>query len=472
MATPTPGLTPEPTNRFSDPDAWRRLLSGLGLALSSRARGGTLSEGFGAGAANFDQQQRQRQQDERQARRDQLDEEEIARRQAEEARKAESAKRIQSLLMPQEIEGLPVRQIGGVPGRMAGRAPQPAGNDPLAGLNLSPVTRKLLAQAAMDDPDGALGQLLELSTKEQEAPDAPTVKDFYEGGKVIQKQWDGTQWVKVGEGARWQPDQGQGLTERQRNAQAAGLQPGTPEYTQFILGKDDTAPGPFQGTGLDAQSYNMVLTGDPTKPEYAAAYAQLAMPKVQFDAVTGKSVIVQPDMSWARKPASQVAATPAPDGATTQSVPGAQITSNQGAPVYNEGQGKAAGFADRMTQANGSFDEFQAAGMDRVEGWKGEVPIFGNSLISSDRQQFEQAERNFINAQLRRESGAVISPEEFKEARKQYIPQPGDDAGVLAQKKESRRIAIEAMQREGGPFYKPGSGKKTVIDGYEIEELP
>lgn len=273
------------------------------------------------------------------------------------------------------------------------------------------------------------------------------------------------------------PVQGPGQTERQRNAEAAGLKPGTPEYTQFILGKDDTAPGPFQGTGLDAQSYNMVLTGDPTKPEYAAAYAQLAMPKVQFDAVTGKSVIVQPDMSWARKPGG-VTEPPVKDdqaGVTKQTVPGATITSNQGAPVYNETQGKAAGFADRISAANSVLDSKAAAGTDQLQQGLSAIPDFlgGNYAISGDRQQFEQAERDFINAILRRESGAAIADSEFASARKQYIPQPGDDADTLAQKKASRDRALTGLQREGGPFYKPqGTGKKTVIDGFEIEELP
>jgi hypothetical protein len=197
MAPPLmPGQAPEPTNRFSDPDAWRRLLSGLGLALSSRARGGTLSEGFAGGAANYDAQQRQRQQDERQARRDQLDEEEIARRQAEEARKAESAKRIQSLLMPPELEELPVRQIGDVPGRMVGGAQRPAGNDPLAGLNLSPVTRKLLAQAALDDPDGALNFLLSESAKGPEKPKTTDDLTEYEFYKSQGGTDDFTSWMR------------------------------------------------------------------------------------------------------------------------------------------------------------------------------------------------------------------------------------------------------------------------------------
>jgi hypothetical protein len=39
-------------------------------------------------------------------------------------------------------------------------------------------------------------------------------------------------------------------------------------------------------------------------------------------------------------------------------------------------------------------------------------------------QSQKQAEQNFINAILRKESGAAISPSEYKNAEKQYFPQP------------------------------------------------
>lgn len=45
-------------------------------------------------------------------------------------------------------------------------------------------------------------------------------------------------------------------------------------------------------------------------------------------------------------------------------------------------------------------------------------------LQSAERQKFEQAKRNFVNAVLRNESGAVIADSEFKNADKQYFPQP------------------------------------------------
>ena len=69
--------------------------------------------------------------------------------------------------------------------------------------------------------------------------------------------------------------------------------------------------------------------------------------------------------------------------------------------------------------------------------------------------RIEQAKRDFINAQLRRESGAAISPTEFDSANKQYFPTPGDSAEVIQQKAANRRAAVEAMGREGGPSYKP-----------------
>jgi len=68
-------------------------------------------------------------------------------------------------------------------------------------------------------------------------------------------------------------------------------------------------------------------------------------------------------------------------------------------------------------------------------------------------RQFMQAARNFINAVLRRESGAVISPTEFAEARKQYLPQPGDNADILAQKEANRNIVYNSFKKGAGSAY-------------------
>lgn len=142
---------------------------------------------------------------------------------------------------------------------------------------------------------------------------------------------------------------------------------------------------------------------------------------------------------------------------------------------FNEGQGKAAGFTDRMLQsesilsgmavapgvhgptAPGVQDE-GASYAQTVLSDRQETPVvgkFANYAISKNRQKFNQAKRDFINAQLRRESGAAISPTEFESADKQYFPVPGDPPELIAQKAANRRAAIQALGREGGPAYKP-----------------
>jgi hypothetical protein len=103
------------------------------------------------------------------------------------------------------------------------------------------------------------------------------------------------------------------------------------------------------------------------------------------------------------------------------------------------------------------------------------VPIVGSSLgtianatQSPEQQQVEQAQRNFVNAVLRRESGAVISDAEFDNARKQYFPQPGDSAAVIKQKKANRDTVIRGFADEAGPakskVLEAGKGSDSMPD--------
>lgn len=75
----------------------------------------------------------------------------------------------------------------------------------------------------------------------------------------------------------------------------------------------------------------------------------------------------------------------------------------------------------------------------------------GNYLLSSEQQRVDQAQRDFVNAVLRQESGAVISDAEFANAQKQYFPQPGDTPATLTQKRKNREIAIKGFSTMAGP---------------------
>src|SRR5262249_33942021 len=75
-------------------------------------------------------------------------------------------------------------------------------------------------------------------------------------------------------------------------------------------------------------------------------------------------------------------------------------------------------------------------------------------LPSADYQRYDQAKRDFINATMRRESGAQIKKDEFENANKQYFPMPGDDPETLKQKKANRMEAIKGIAAGAGPSYK------------------
>lgn len=69
------------------------------------------------------------------------------------------------------------------------------------------------------------------------------------------------------------------------------------------------------------------------------------------------------------------------------------------------------------------------------------------------QKKLEQAQRDFVNAVLRRESGAAISASEFSSAEQQYFPAVGDTPAIIDQKDRNRDMFIRAMR--------VGSGEKN-----------
>lgn len=107
----------------------------------------------------------------------------------------------------------------------------------------------------------------------------------------------------------------------------------------------------------------------------------------------------------------------------------------------------ARGYADRAIGASGIIDNIG----NQFTSFFSRIGQYApNEAKSPARQQFEQAQRDFINAVLRRESGAAISESEFDNARKQYFPQPGDSKEVVAQKTQNRQRTIDGLNLSGG----------------------
>lgn len=145
-----------------------------------------------------------------------------------------------------------------------------------------------------------------------------------------------------------------------------------------------------------------------------------------------------------------------------------QVTDASGQPLgakdkpLTEFQGKSAAFADRALLADQALSglSYDPAAINSKAA-VGRTPLIGgaleaatNAMLSPENQQAEQAQRDFINAVLRQESGAAIGASEFDNARKQYFPQPGDSKEVIAQKAVNRKTAITGLQRNAGTSYK------------------
>lgn len=113
-----------------------------------------------------------------------------------------------------------------------------------------------------------------------------------------------------------------------------------------------------------------------------------------------------------------------------------------------EGQAKSALFGSRMATANQIFDTLEQSGTTTSTPGINSGYGVGNvisALSSADQQQLMQAKRDFLNAVLRRESGAVIGESEFDGGNKQYFPQVGDSKEVIAQKRANRETAMRGV---------------------------
>lgn len=123
-----------------------------------------------------------------------------------------------------------------------------------------------------------------------------------------------------------------------------------------------------------------------------------------------------------------------------------------------DSQSKALLFGSRMRDSDQVLGDLAAQGVEQpslIKRAAESVPLVGgalgmaaNSVSTPQQQQVEQAQRDFINAVLRRESGAAIAESEFANAKQQYFPQPGDSAQVKQQKARNRSLAIQGMLAE------------------------
>ena len=99
---------------------------------------------------------------------------------------------------------------------------------------------------------------------------------------------------------------------------------------------------------------------------------------------------------------------------------------------------------------------------------------------SEETQQYKNAASQWIRAKLRKESGAVISEDEWQNEYETFFPKPGDSDSVIEQKRQARIEAMESLGTQAGRAAPKQAGNQpaplrqkrfTTPDGYVIEEV-
>ena len=219
----------------------------------------------------------------------------------------------------------------------------------------------------------------------------------------------------VGAGTPEQTDAFKTLSAR---AEAAGLVPGTDEYAAFMLNNGEAAGGGFrQATPEEAA-------------EYGAAAGQFG-PDGRFypvDPPSGLSIKTNPDGTFSFEQGSNVG------GAS-------------GGKDLPESQSKSVTYATRARGALADFEPVADQLAKRKQGLLEIIPLgLGREYQDPLYQQAQASGTEFLQAILRKDTGAAITQEETEQYGKVYLPQPGDSPEALAQKKKARKRAAVALE--------------------------
>lgn len=240
------------------------------------------------------------------------------------------------------------------------------------------------------------------------------------------------------------------MDQMQQLALAGGLTPAIAQHTQAASKSIDQLFGP----GTSQQWQGMLQSADAAYKAQAAQKESFTLGEGQqrfgpdgkpVAAVPPKSDVLSPE-AFAQKEALAQA------GKTAISIDARPVS---------DAQAKALGFGDRMSAANDTIEGLNYT-PSTVGNAVSSLPVIGNALTSEQHQQFNQAKLDFMSADLRKESGAVISPEEYAAEDAKFFPQPNDKPETIKQKAEARKRVILNTYREGRNVTGTEAGKTAA----------
>jgi len=146
-----------------------------------------------------------------------------------------------------------------------------------------------------------------------------------------------------------------------------------------------------------------------------------------------------------------------------------------------ETETNAAGFASRMVYTNTITSKLATGAAPKFgEAILSAVPLIGDKIpevipqtvggLSPERRQYLQAANNFIRANLRKESGAAIGIDEWKQEFINYFPQYNDDEQTIKNKEIFRNILTQNMINAAGKSFKAPNmtAPASMTDSYGL----
>lgn len=140
---------------------------------------------------------------------------------------------------------------------------------------------------------------------------------------------------------------------------------------------------------------------------------------------------------------------------------------------FTEGMRNNAMYAQRMTAAEklmADTYEQKPSVTEKAVGILGETAA--NATRSPDRQKALQAQRDWVRAKLRKESGAAIGVDEMNQEINTYFPQIGDSTDVIEQKKIAREQATQGLIQSAGGAYSPPMEPAKPIMSRDQAQMP
>lgn len=119
------------------------------------------------------------------------------------------------------------------------------------------------------------------------------------------------------------------------------------------------------------------------------------------------------------------------------------------------------GFAQRMVNASNTLNDEKyvkaltdpaAVGLSKL----------GNVATTSTLQEANRAKKDWMTANLRKESGAAIPESEYAAEEAKYFPQVGDSADVIKAKAQARKIAENSMKTAAGRLWTEKGGQDVI----------